>query len=323
MIERTPTAARNTTAQNTTSQSIGLFPGQGSQFVGMGAGLVRRYPQAAEVFDEASDAVDVDLRSLCWRSTASELALTENAQLAIAVCAVAAWRVWKANPHASGPHASGPDAVAGHSVGALPAAIASGHLTLRDGTRLVRTRAQLMGGVPRTGSMIAVSVTSEAMVQDVLASAERFALDVAAHNGARQVVLSGGIPAIEAAKAHFGARARVLEVSNGFHSRLMDPIVADWAGAVAATVFNEADGPAYVASTTGETAAGADGVRADLVAGLRNTVRWDAVIGDKSRDRWITFGTASALARFGRGVIRSEAITTVDDTFVPRLAHVG
>lgn len=313
--------------------SIGLFPGQGSQFVGMGTGLVRRYPQAAGVFDEASDAIDTDLRSLCWQSTASELALTENAQLAIAVCAVAAWSVWKANPQASGPqasgphasdrHASDPDAVAGHSVGALPAAIASGHLTLRDGIRLVRTRAQLMGGVPRTGGMVAVSVTSGAMVLDVLASAEQFSLDVAARNGERQVVLSGSIPGIEAAKAHFGARARVLEVSNGFHSRLMDPIVGDWAAAVAATAFHESDGPAYVASTTGETAVGAADVRADLVAGLRNTVRWDAVIGDQSRDRWITFGTAGALARFGRGVIRSENITTVDDTFVARPAHVG
>lgn len=298
--------------------SIGLFPGQGSQFVGMGTGLVRRYPQAAGVFDEASDAIETDLRSLCWQSTASELALTENAQLAIAVCAVAAWSVWKANPHTSDP-----DAVAGHSVGALPAAIASGHLTLRDGIRLVRTRAQLMGGVPRTGGMVAVSVTSEAMVLDVLASAEQFSLDVAARNGERQVVLSGSIPGIEAAKAHFGARARVLEVSNGFHSRLMDPIVGDWAAAVGATAFHESDGPAYVASTTGETAVGAADVRADLVAGLRNTVRWDAVIGDQSRDRWITFGTAGALARFGRGVIRSENITTVDDTFVARPAHVG
>jgi [acyl-carrier-protein] S-malonyltransferase len=306
-----------------TAASIGLFPGQGSQFVGMGAGLVRRYPQAAQVFVEASDAIDTDLRSLCWQSTASELALTENAQLAIAVCAVAAWRVWKANPQSSGPRASGPDAVAGHSVGALPAAVASGHLALRDGIRLVRARAQLMGGVPRTGSMVAVSVTSEAMVQDVLASAQLFSLDVAARNGARQVVLSGAIPGIDAAKAHFGARARVLPVSNGFHSRLMDPIVDDWAEAVAATSFREADGPAYVASTTGETATGAAEVRADLVAGLRNTVRWDAVIGDKSRTRWITFGTAAALARFGRGVIGNENITTVDDTFVPRLAHVG
>jgi malonyl CoA-acyl carrier protein transacylase len=171
--------------------------------------------------------------------------------------------------------------------------------------------------------MVAVSVTSETMAQDVLASAERFELDVAARNGARQVVLSGGIPAIEAAKAHFGARARVLQVSNGFHSRLMDPIVDEWARAVAATVFHEADGPAYVASTTGETAVDPADVRADLVAGLRHTVRWDAVIGDESRSRWITFGTAGALARFGRGVIRSEAITTVDDTFVPRLAHVS
>jgi acyl transferase domain-containing protein len=300
------------------AHSIGLFPGQGSQIVGMGAGLVRRYSAAAEVFDEASDAIDTDLRSLCWRSTASELALTENAQLAIAVCAVAAWRAWKAEPHGIGP-----DAVAGHSVGAVPAAIASGHLTLRDGIRLVRARAQLMGGVPRTGSMIAVSVTSDAMLQDVLTSAGRFPLDVAARNGARQIVLSGGMPGIEAAKAHFGARSRVLDVSNGFHSRLMDPIVDEWKQTVGSTAFRDGDGPAYVASTTGETAVGAADVRIDLAAGLRHTVRWDAVIGAASIDQWIIFGTGGALVRFGRGVLRSDAITNVDDTFARGLAHVG
>jgi [acyl-carrier-protein] S-malonyltransferase len=307
-----------TGSARSSARSIGLFPGQGSQFVGMGAGLVGRYSQAAEVFDEASDAVDIDIRSLCWRSTASDLALTENAQLAIAVCAVAAWRVWSAEPHHTGP-----DAVAGHSVGAVPAAIASGHLTLRDAIRLVRTRAQLMGGVARTGSMIAVSVTSDAMLQDVLANAGSFPLDVAARNGERQVVLSGGIREIEAAKAHFGARSRVLQVSNGFHSRLMDPIVDEWSETIGATTFHDGDGPVYVAGTTGETAVGAAEVRADLLAGLRRTVRWDAVIGDSSRDRWITFGTGAALGRFGRGVIRSEAITNVDDTFVRRIAHVG
>jgi [acyl-carrier-protein] S-malonyltransferase len=189
--------------------------------------------------------------------------------------------------------------------------------------RLVRTRSQLMAGVPRTGSMIAVSVTSDALLQHVLASADRFSLDIAARNGSRQVVLSGAIPGIDAAKAHFGARSRVLQVSNGFHSRLMDPIVDEWAGTVAATEFHEAEGAAYVASTTGETATSSADVRADLVAGLRHTVRWDSVIRDASRDRWITFGTGAALARFGRGLIAGDAITNVDDTFMQRLAHVG
>ncbi|MDN4640410.1 ACP S-malonyltransferase [Agreia sp. PsM10] len=300
-----------TAADATRTSSIGLFPGQGSQFVGMGAGLAGRFAEAAAVFDEASDAIDTDLRALCWQSSATELAATENAQLAIVVCSVAAWRVW-----AAGRHGTEPAAVAGHSVGALPAAMASGHLTLRDGIRLVRTRAQLMGGVPRTGSMLAVSVTSDTMLQDVLANADRLSLDVAARNGARQVVLSGSIGGIEAAKAYFGARSRTLDVSNGFHSRVMDPVVDAWSRAVADTAFADGDGPAYVASTTGRMASSTADVTRDLITGLRRTVRWDLVIGDATRNRWITFGPGGALARFGRGLIRADDITNVDDSFV-------
>jgi [acyl-carrier-protein] S-malonyltransferase len=300
-----------TAADATRTSSIGLFPGQGSQFVGMGAGLAGRFAEAAAVFDEASDAIDTDLRALCWQSSATELAATENAQLAIAVCSVAAWRVWTA-----GRHGSEPAAVAGHSVGALPAAMASGHLALRDGIRLVRTRAQLMGGVPRTGSMLAVSVTSDTMLQDVLSNADRFSLDVAARNGARQIVLSGSIGGVDAAKAYFGARSRTLDVSNGFHSRVMDPVVDAWSRAVADTAFADGDGPAYVASTTGRMASNTADVTRDLITGLRRTVRWDLVIGDATRNRWITFGPGGALARFGRGLIRADDITNVDDSFV-------
>lgn len=300
-----------TAAEAARAGSIGLFPGQGSQFVGMGAGLVGRFTEAAAVFDEASDAIDTDLRALCWQSSATELAATENAQLAIAVCSVAAWRVWIASRRGAEP-----EAVAGHSVGALPAAMASGHLALRDGMRLVRTRAQLMGGVPRTGSMLAVSVTSDTMLQDVLASADRFSLDIAARNGARQIVLSGSIGGVEAAKAYFGARSRTLDVSNGFHSRVMDPVVDAWSRAVADAVFVDGDGPAYVASTTGRTASNTADVTRDLNAGLRRTVRWDLVIGDATRTRWITFGPGGALARFGRGLVRADDITNVDDSFV-------
>lgn len=305
-----------TAAEATHSGSIGLFPGQGSQFVGMGAGLVGRFVEAAAVFDEASDAIDTDLRALCWQSSAAELAATENAQLAIAVCSVAAWRVWTANRHDAEP-----EAVAGHSVGALPAAMASGHLTLRDGIRLVRTRAQLMGGVPRTGSMLAVSVTSDTMLQDVLANADRFSLDIAARNGARQVVLSGSVGGVEAAKAYFGARSRALDVSNGFHSRVMDPVVDAWSDAVAEAAFSDGEGadgegPAYVSSTTGRVASNTADVTRDLITGLRRTVRWDLVIGDATRARWITFGPGGALARFGRGLVRADDITNVDDSFV-------
>ncbi|KJC65436.1 ACP S-malonyltransferase [Agreia bicolorata] len=303
---------------HTEGQSIGLFPGQGSQFVGMGATLARRFSEADAVFDEASEAISTDVRALCWRSSMAELSLTENAQVAISVCSIAAWRVWKTRGEAGVPMT-----VAGHSVGALPAAIASGSLALADGLRLVSTRARLMARVPRTGSMLAVSVTSDVMLQDVLANAAQFSLDVAARNGSRQVVLSGAIPGINAAKEHFGARSRVLDVSNGFHSRLMDEVVEEWSDAVAEARFNDGDGPSYVASTTGEIASGSRDVRADLTAGLRHTVRWDLVIGDGARDRWITFGTGGALARFGRGMISSDAITNVDDKYVERVPHAG
>lgn len=289
---------------------IALFPGQGSQFVGMGRKLVQRFPEASDTFDEVSNAVNKDVRALCWASTASELARTENAQLAIFTFSIAAWRVAFARSFQLVP-----GTVAGHSVGAVAAAVACGYLSLADGARLVQARGQIMGSVPRLGSMIAISATSADAVGEVLRLAPTFGLDVAARNGPRQIVLSGPLPGIESARAHFGARSRVLDVSNAFHSRIMEPVVHRWEQVVRAAPFKEERRLRYIASTSGEAAESVSDAADDLLHGLRDTVRWDLVIGNPSRTSWVVLGSGSALARFGRGLVARTAILSIDDSF--------
>src|ERR1700694_5173619 len=129
-----------------------LFPGQGSQAVGMSRDLAERYPSAMRAFDEASDAISLDLKKLAWDGPASELDLTANTQPALLAASIAALR---AAEEAVG-HLAEPAVVLGHSLGEFSALVAGGALALADAVRLVRTRGELMQAADRSGGMLAV-----------------------------------------------------------------------------------------------------------------------------------------------------------------------
>ena len=212
-----------------------LFPGQGSQMVGMGKELAERYPSAARAFEEGSDAVGFDLRRLAWEGPQSELDRTANTQPALLAASVAALR---AAEEAVGRFEE-PVVVLGHSLGEFSALVAAGALALADGVVLVRRRGELMQQADPSGGMFAVI----GLDADVIAKAiDGTGLVVANDNAPGQVVISGpkdGFDRASTALKEAGAkRVIALRVSAAFHSPAMRPVGPELAKAIAATRFS-------------------------------------------------------------------------------------
>ena len=199
-----------------------IFPGQGSQSVGMLAGLAERHPVVRETFDSASKVLGFDLWSLAQQGPAEALALTENTQPVMLVAGVATWRVWCL---AEGPR---PEWVAGHSLGEFTALVAAGVLSFEDAVGLVRFRGEVMrDAVPDgQGGMAAVLGLSDADVEAAWAEAAAGEVVEAVNfNAPQQVVIAGHAGAlkraIDAAKARGAKRALPLPISVPCHSSLM------------------------------------------------------------------------------------------------------
>ncbi|MEO8128787.1 MAG: ACP S-malonyltransferase, partial [Bryobacteraceae bacterium] len=198
-----------------------LFPGQGSQFAGMGKTLAGAYSEARQVFEEADDALGFKLSTMCFEGPEEDLKKTENTQPALLTVSVAAFRVL----------ASGnlvPDYVAGHSLGEYSALVATGALAFRDAVQLVRKRGQFMQEAvpPGVGAMAALLKLPEGKLDGILAEAAQGEIVSAANfNSPDQVVIAGHAAAVgramELAKAAGAKRAVALPVSAPFHCALM------------------------------------------------------------------------------------------------------
>jgi [acyl-carrier-protein] S-malonyltransferase len=199
-----------------------LFPGQGSQFPGMGKDLYDAWPAARKVFEEASDALSQDMAALCFHGSDEELRLTENTQPAIFTVSVAAFRALE------GETGIAPLCAAGHSLGEYSALAAAGVLPLRDAARVLRSRGRYMQeAVPvGEGAMAAVLGLSPEQVDEACrAAAGHGTVSPANFNGGGQVVISGAAKAVaaacEAAKAAGAKKVVPLSVSAPFHCALM------------------------------------------------------------------------------------------------------
>src|SRR5687768_14060727 len=200
-----------------------IFPGQGSQAVGMGKDLAAQFPIAKETFDEADSILGFSLSSLMWQGPDTELNQTINTQPALYIHSIAAWRTFmNLYPEFK------PATVAGHSLGELSALTASGALPFSDGVRLVRTRGELMkrAGELNPGGMAAILGGDIPMLDKVCAAASTAneIVQIANDNCPGQVVISGHKAAleraIEAAKVAGAKRAKALPVSIAAHSPL-------------------------------------------------------------------------------------------------------
>jgi [acyl-carrier-protein] S-malonyltransferase len=200
-----------------------IFPGQGSQFAGMGKALVDQFPEAKATFQEADDALGFPLSNLCFNGPDDELKLTQNTQPAIVTTSVAALRVLQ-------PQISIPSFVAGHSLGEYAALVAARSLTFSDAVKLVRIRGQYMqqAVAPGIGAMAAILKLPEGSLDQILQDAAQGEIVSAAnYNSPDQVVISGHKAAVErameAAKTAGAKRTVLLPVSAPFHCPLMLP----------------------------------------------------------------------------------------------------
>jgi len=282
-----------------TGERIGLlFPGQGSQAVGMGKDLAEAFPEARQVWEAADDALGFGLSALCWEGPEDELTLTRNAQPALLAHSAAVWAVLRAADLEV-------VCAAGHSLGEFSAYHAAGSLGLADALRTVRRRGELMfeGGQKRPGAMSAVLGLDDAVVEGVCAQAsDEGSVAVPANfNTPGQVVISGDAAAVQRAGSMLmdaGAKkVQPLNVSGAFHSPLMAVAEAGLREQLDGVDFRD---PAFpiVSNVTAQAVADSATARDLLVQQLTSAVRWSYVVRtmlELGVTRFIEVGTGKVL----------------------------
>ena len=293
-----------------------LFPGQGSQYVGMGRSLANAYPEAARVFEEADDVLDFSISKLAWEGPEEDLVLTKNAQPAMLVHSTAVYRVIQGRLGDVG-------LAAGHSLGEVSAHVAAGTLDFATAVLTVRLRGELMyaAGVERPGTMAAViGLDDEAVVSVCERAEDEGGVCVPANfNAAGQVVISGGLAGVERAMElamDVGAKRVVrLSVSGAFHSPLMAPAAVEFEAWLERQSFHD---PAFpiVANVTAEPVSTGDAARALLVRQLTTPVRWAASIvqmAESGVDRFLEVGPGSVLRGLNRRIARPIPCTSLGE----------
>ena len=274
-----------------------LFPGQGSQYAGMGKLLADQYPVARQTFEEADDALRFPLSQLCYAGPEDELKLTENMQPALLAVSIAALRVL-AERHFQ------PNSVAGHSLGEYSALVAAGVLDFSDALRLVRRRGRYMQeAVPLgVGAMSALLKLPEGQLTRILAeAAQGEVVEAANFNSPEQVVIAGHAAAVERAealaKAAGAKRAIRLPVSAPFHCSLMRPAQARLQPDLAAASFRDPQMP-VVNNWQARVVANASQAREGLFEQIPNPVRWTETILELTHSgskRFVEVGAGSVL----------------------------
>ncbi len=285
------------------------FPGQGSQYTGMGKTLAGRFPEARAVFQEADAALDFPLSAMCFEGPEDALKLTENTQPALLTVSLAAYRVLEMQ-------GLRPDYVAGHSLGEYSALVAAGSLDFTDAIRLVRKRGQYMQAtVPAgVGAMAALLKLPEGKLDSILAEAAQGEVVSAANlNSPDQVVISGHRAAVERAvelaKAAGARRAVMLPVSAPFHCALMKPAQEKLRADLEATHFGDLAFPLVNNWQAKPIRTGSE-ARQGLFEQVPNPVRWaDSILylARQGVTRFIEAGAGGVLTGLLRNIDSSLA----------------
>jgi [acyl-carrier-protein] S-malonyltransferase len=297
-----------------------IFPGQGSQTVGMGAALADAFPVAREVFDEVDDALGRRLSKLMWEGPAEALNLTANTQPALMAHSIAMVRVLEKETSLDIADAR---FVAGHSLGEYSALCAARAITLADTARLLRTRGEAMqAAVPvGKGAMAALIGADVENAEAAIAAtdAKLGICEIANDNAPGQVVVSGAkerVDAVaEAAKKHGFKMAKLLAVSAPFHSSLMAPAAEKMAEALAATTIKSPISP-LVANVTAREVDGAASIRELLVKQVTGRVRWTesvSYMASNGADRFIEIGSGKVLAGLVKRIAKDSAQISVGE----------
>ena len=283
-----------------------IFPGQGAQSVGMGLDLWQQNAAAKEVFDQADAILGFGLSKLCFEGPEDELKRTENAQPAILMVSIAAYRALASQVELS------PKYVAGHSLGEYSALVASGVLDLHDALRLVRKRGQLMAAAqpPGEGSMLAVLGLDQKWIGAVIGQASSMGVvEIANLNCPGQIVLTGQIGALaeagRLASAAGASRVIELQVSGAFHSSLMRPMATEFAAVLATAEIRPARIP-IVANVTARETAEPQEIRRLLAEQIYSSVRWEDSV------RLMAGNGAGLFVECGPGKVLSGLVKRVD-----------
>ncbi len=290
--------------QDPVSDLAVLFPGQGSQEVGMGAELAAAFPAARELFERADEILGFGLSGLCWEGPDDELRQTENAQPAILVHSLAVWAVVKDEL------AQRTRFAAGHLLGEFTAYAAAGSLDFDDALRLVRRRGELMAA-SRAGTMSAIVGLEPEVVEGICrkVSAAGGVVVAANYNSPQQIVISGEIAAVEQAgelAKQAGAKmVRPLAVSGAFHSPLMKDAEAGLSEALERVAFQAPEIP-VVANVTAEPVSDAATARSALLRQLTSPVRWTHSI------RRVATDGVSSFAELGPGKVLTGLLRRIE-----------
>lgn len=259
-----------------------LFPGQGSQFVGMGHDHYQENTTFASYINRANEVLDFDLKTIMFEGPEERLKQTEFTQPAIFLHSIALYYTLDAAP----------DMVAGHSLGEFSALVACGAIAFEDALRIVRRRGELMqqAGEENPGTMAAVIGMDDEVVERICKTAtEEIGKEVIAanYNCPGQLVISGDIDAVEQAvellKEEGCRLAKMLPVSGAFHSSLMQPAYDGLKESLKALEINEADCPIY-SNYTAEPTTDPEEIRSNLLNQLLNPVRWTQTLEHMKRD---------------------------------------
>ncbi len=300
-----------------------VFPGQGSQEVGMGRELAEAFPAARLVFEEVDDALEQRLSRIMFEGPAEELTLTENTQPALMAVSMALIKVLEEEGSLTVADAAA--YVAGHSLGEYSALAAAGSLTLADTARLLKTRGEAMqAAVPvGQGAMAAILGLDLADVEEVAAAAaEDQVCDVANDNSDGQVVVSGHAQAVERAvdiaKEKGARRAVLLTVSAPFHCQLLDP-AADIMTYARASADVKPPTPPVVANVTAQPVSEPDEIRSLLIEQVTHRVRWRECVltmCELGVEELCEIGTGKVLSGLARRINRdlgAQSIATPAD----------
>ena len=290
-----------------------VFPGQGSQSLGMLSELAESHPQVRAAFDEASAGADVDLWALAQQGPEEQLNQTEFTQPALLAAGVAVWRAW----HAQG--GAEPAQLAGHSLGEYAALVAAGAISLREGAKLVRERGRLMQlAVPAgTGAMAAVLGADDALVAEVCAQVSGDEVVVPAnYNSPGQIVIGGHAAAMDRALAELGNRGVrkmvKLAVSAPSHTPLMRDAARQLGEVMASMDWRMPDRP-VVQNADAAVHDSVEAIRDALVRQLYLPVRWTECV------QALAAGGATRLVECGPGKVLAGTIKRIDKSLEARM----
>ena len=292
-----------------------LFPGQGSQVVGMGKELAAMYPVAQETFDEADAALGYKLSQLCFEGPEDQLKLTEITQPAILTASVAAYRVLESTGIT-------PNFVAGHSLGEYSAHVAAGTLDFQDAVRTVRNRGKYMQeAVPvGVGAMAAILMLPIDAIREICKEAAQGEVCEPANiNSPNQVVISGSKGAVERAaemcKAKGAKRAVMLPVSAPFHCSLMQPAQDRLAADLKALTFHPMEVP-LITNVDAKMIQSPDEARDALIRQVTGAVQWERSMREliaKGVNTFVEVGPGQVLGGLMRQIDRAQTCLNVED----------